>query len=40
LDEYKVKETYALTRTEVNTVARKAASVLSNLIKSKVLKKR
>jgi hypothetical protein len=35
LDEYKIKDTYGLTGTEVNTIATKAASALSNLVKTK-----
>jgi hypothetical protein len=35
LDEYKIKDTYGLTRTEVNTIATIAASALSNLVKTK-----
>jgi hypothetical protein len=37
LDEYKIKDTYGLTGTEVNTIATKAASALSNLVKTKGL---
>jgi hypothetical protein len=35
LDEYKVKDTYNFTWTEVNTILTKAASALSNLVKTK-----
>jgi hypothetical protein len=35
LDEYQIKDTYGLTGTEVNTIATKAASALSNLVKTK-----
>jgi hypothetical protein len=37
LDEYKIKDTYGLTGTEVNTIATKAASALSNLVNTKAL---
>jgi ubiquinone biosynthesis protein COQ9 len=37
LDEYKAKETYNLTGTEVNTITPKTVDALSNLIKTKVL---
>jgi hypothetical protein len=35
LDSYQVKDTYNLTGTEINTIARKPASALSNLVKIK-----
>jgi hypothetical protein len=37
LEEYQVKCTYSLTGTEVNTIATKAASTLSNLVKTQAL---
>jgi hypothetical protein len=37
LDAYDIKKTYGLTGTEVNTIATKAASALSNLVKTKAL---
>jgi hypothetical protein len=37
LDEYKIKDTYDLTGTEANTVATKAATALSNLVKTQAL---
>jgi hypothetical protein len=40
LDEYNVKETYCLSGTEVNTIATKTASALSNLIKTKKYQKK
>jgi hypothetical protein len=35
LDEHDIERTYGLTGTEVNTIATKAASALSNLVKTK-----
>jgi hypothetical protein len=35
LDEYKIKDTYGLTGTEVNTIATKAATTSSKLVKTK-----
>jgi hypothetical protein len=37
LEKYNIKDTYGLTGTEVNTIATKAASALSNLVKTQVL---
>jgi hypothetical protein len=36
LDEYQIKDTFNLNGKEVNTIATKAASALSNLVKTKV----